>query len=852
MQLKVNFLLALAGLCLAGSSCTTDEITIPQSELYTREFIKQFGVFDPNNDWNHSQRINVTVTTSAPTDVRIYANVNGVRYLFGTFLGVNGSRELGVDIPKGIAEVIVNGGGVSLTARAGDNVSLSDVGSRSFIESSDAKVKTRSLANEKDKWMVIPWLNGTIFRRKMPENKYNADREGVTPDFMFRNDNPGDVTFIIRPLFWQTSRTHKLGIFYYDEQGRTVHVPVWEMEKVEEHSDDLLYEIANSDVKYVIVPEDEIKEYMAQHNVVRSRLSAEDNFSQSCSSADDRDMTLACREYLEKVLPELPDRTDGKKFNYVYRWKFLTKEDAEKDSKVSEDDIDKLLIVYTYFSYHDLKGPGRQNNPSGRYPTDGGDLPTSVIPEEHPNENNYYNSIVSKGIEVTIPSGLLYGFYIEDATDSSKRYYSTRTENFAPGWYPVGERGENDDYAEFEMRGQASYAATWVGTKYNWRYLAFEDWGANEQSFSSDMKDLNDLVFIIDEHEPFSTLVDLEHGDKLSVPYEWVVAAEDLGTTDDFDFNDVVFGVSNYKELEDGTATVDVRPLASGGTLPVYLCYTQKDRKRIRLNDGKEFHSWFKGDNPSSLAINVGGKKASGDAVAINVDPGFSMACCQQVVEPNDENDEKGNMGGFSVEVEKDGRVVEEIHAPNLDATAEYEAPQMICVPMDWCWPTERTHILNPYPKFQDWVTDQKSCPDWHDASNRQSGYYVRTDLPAVIPSVPSEDNPWGGDDTPGNNELTGEFVEELGWGTAYFYKISPELLESATRLLVHLEYEGATGKSYRDKDWTEYGIAQNTNKDNFVGDELAKVKKEGGFYIVYYNVTPDTFHVTIKIRIEY
>ena len=134
-------------------------------------------------------------------------------------------------------------------------------------------------------------------------------------------------------------------------------------------------------------------------------------------------------------------------------------------------------------------------------------------------------------------------------------------------------RNENDDYSKFVQDGQASYAASWVGTKYAWRYLAFEDWPSTS-GFESKMADLNDLVFIIDESEPYSTLIDIEHGDKISAPWEWVVAAEDLGTTDDFDFNDVVFGVSNYKEDADGKATVDVRALASGGTLPVYLCYT--------------------------------------------------------------------------------------------------------------------------------------------------------------------------------------------------------------------------------------------------------------------------------------
>lgn len=853
MQQKMPLALMLAVLGLIAVSCTTDVISIPKSELYTREFVKQFGVFDPNHDWNHSHRVNVTVTTSSPTDIRIYANVNGSRYLFGTFLGVNGSRELGVDIPKGVTEVVVNGGGQSVCAASGDRINLSATatGASRAVGVGDSKVKIKSLASEdfKDKWMVVPWLNGTIFRRKMPEDKYNADRDGVTPDFMFRNNNPTEVTFIIRPLFWQTNQTHQLGIFYYDEKGVMVHVPVWDMEKKSDYEDSDVYAIADSHVKYEIADVKAVKPYMDKYNV-SDNLSAKDNFAQECSSADDRDMTLACRAYLEATLAPLEGRTDGKKFNYVYRWKFLD----ENDSDEVPDYKDKLLIVYTYFNYDNLHAAGTGDDPSGRWPTaptgnTEPQLPANIIPSETPADDQWYNSIVSKGIEVTIPSGLLYGYYIENK-NGGKRYYSTRSENFDPGYKPEpgSVRNENDDYSKFVQDGQASYAASWIGTKYAWRYLAFEDWPSNS-GFESKMADLNDLVFIIDESEPYSTLIDIEHGDKISAPWEWVVAAEDLGTTDDFDFNDVVFGVSNYKEDADGKATVDVRALASGGTLPVYLCYTRGDGNKIRLNDGKEFHSWFDGDNLSSITINVGGKSAKGETVLVDVDKGFAMSCCQKVENPG----EKGNMGGFSIEVVKDDKTVTEIHAPNLDGTAEYEAPQMICVPMDWCWPTERTHILTPYPKFQDWITSENSCPDWHDSSNRQSGYYNRTDIPALLPSAPTPDNPWGGSGEEGANGLSGVFVKAQSWGCdTYYYKIDKDILDSVTSIEIWLYCTGVSQNP--DICTSENGDKKYATSSTFEfkDENLETLKEAGGFYVNYYINDKENFHVTVKMRINY
>lgn len=841
MQLKVPFALVLAGMGLAVASCTTDEITVPKSELYTREFIKQFGVFDPNHDWNHSQRVNVTVTTSTPTDIKIYASVNGTRYLFGTFLGVNGSRDLGVDIPKGVTHVIVNGGGQSIKVQSGAKINLSGAKSRVIADNNDSYVKSKSLHSEEDKWMVIPWLNGTIFRRKMPEDFYNADREGVSPDFMFRNNESTPISFIVRPLYWQTSRRHKLGIFYYDESGEKVHVPIWEMSKVSEYSEDLLYAIAKTDVKYVRVPVSEFEKYMTKYGVVRSKLGAEDNFDSKCTSADDRDMTKACREYLEDVLPPLEGRTDGKKFNYVYRWKFLTNEDVEG----GEGD---LLIVYTYFNYKITKGPGGSNNPWGQWPTPEGGVPDNPIPSDNPDENDY-NAIVSKGIEVTIAPGLLYGFYIEDATDESKRYYSTRSENKAAGWYPVGERDENDHYTQFEQRGQASYAATWIGTKYNWRYLAFEDWDSNGSTFTSEMKDLNDLVFILEETDVAPTIIDIEHGDKVSMPYEWVVACEDLGATDDFDFNDVVFGVSNYQEDAEGNATVDVRALAAGGTLEIYLMHEKVDGPI----GNKEFHQWFK--SSSLNPVNVGGKATTkGETFQVPVEKGFTMTCCHVIGE------DETNMGGFYVRVKKSGSDAKDydIKAPNLTKNAQNEAPQMICVPMDWKWPTERTHIVSVYDLFDDWVVNEESCPNWH-ANPKEGGYTVRTDLPNPLPSPGDWGNQGGNQGGEDEKEASVEGPEKvnIGWDiNKYKIKIPKTWLKvnSTMDFMGTTRNENITIFNQELSSWENefliHTVPANVSTWTLTSEDIEKLSNciDGDYYVIYaYMNNPEITKIIVR-----
>ncbi|MDE5650017.1 MAG: hypothetical protein K2I35_03230, partial [Duncaniella sp.] len=211
MQLKMPFALVLAGFGFVVASCTTDEITIPKSELYTREFIKQFGVFDPNHDWNHAQRANVTVTTSTSTDIKIYAKVNGTRYLFGTYLGVNGSRELGVDIPKGVTSLILRANGRDYTVSPGSKVNIggssrliTDPGSTADNKLTWSISRERMLSTEAMKQYIEDY----------PEDKPNLGRG--TTSFYFVADGE-EHTFY--PFYWNTAATHALGIYYIPDES---------------------------------------------------------------------------------------------------------------------------------------------------------------------------------------------------------------------------------------------------------------------------------------------------------------------------------------------------------------------------------------------------------------------------------------------------------------------------------------------------------------------------------------------------------------------------------------------------------------------------------------------------------
>ncbi|MDE6285706.1 MAG: hypothetical protein K2L99_01770, partial [Muribaculaceae bacterium] len=143
-------------------------------------------------------------------------------------------------------------------------------------------------------------------------------------------------------------------------------------------------------------------------------------------------------------------------------------------------------------------------------------------------------------------------------------------------------------------------------------------------------------------------------------PYEWTIAAEDLGATDDWDFNDAVFTFSDQiKDLNSENINskwsntrewgprdaqpvriITVTPKAAGGTMPLYITYTgvasgqfpgisdgswvSSDKMYFSCNEGlkafthflesrqpntyilgKEIHEWL-GEDTHTTMINTG------------------------------------------------------------------------------------------------------------------------------------------------------------------------------------------------------------------------------------------------------
>lgn len=260
------------------------------------------------------------------------------------------------------------------------------------------------------------------------------------------------------------------------------------------------------------------------------------------------------------------------------------------------------------------------------------------------------------------------GEYNYSLPELNKRIYAYHVSN-------IHTDGNTDSPTYDPTRG-AIKAAAW--TFNGQTFLGFEDGGHDE--------DLNDIVFWVQGQyktpEPPITVPD---PDPLPEPQSesWIIACEDLGNTDDIDFNDVVFSVSHTA----GETTAKVTPLAAGGVLPSNIYHGG--------NNLGEIHNLINGAQPNANGqysmLNTGSKGTPGSAITINVPADYSVT-----------------NHGFTVKVKDQNESIV------LESAEIGTAPQMLVLPGEWAWPTERTSIGTAFPMFVNWSKAANTAIDWY------------------------------------------------------------------------------------------------------------------------------------------
>lgn len=750
-QLLSLALTASVGAAIVLTGCSAEPILPSKSEEYSREFIKNFGVFDRTHDWNHATRTTVDITTTRPTDVKIMADYDGKRYIFGSYTNVDGQKTLDVDIPKGVTDLIVRANGRNYAVKAGGTVDFKTTapsksrGSRTINGGTRTTGSIEMTFGQTEEYKYFPPRAICDFLNLVPENVNNITK--VIPNFHFTSFK--DETITLYPLYWNTSSSHVLGVFWLDDEGKfnwincndtpekrlDRHVSYEQMQDLYwTRSGALLYSSSSKEndefIKDGVFDSEAFTLYYSDENREYNTLgNQEESLPVNTSSGALRSKGITVRF-----------NKDGVRFGFYL--KVRDKQEGIIGPLQGDNfNLDKYgNLMYsewsetgkTYSTYdHVIFSNATRNKEYGN-------ITAQYIPYlyHYKNPDNQWVYRVCES-EDAIPFGdenLIQWFYPSNPNNREKYagQYHTDVENinfnssiYNKQWDDavIGISTATTEEAQELLRyAQAAFLEIPAEESYDGHdrhYFAFEDW-------KNGACDLNDLIFVLesskvkvtDENTDDEIIVDEEEDPDPEV-WEWIIACEDLGTND-FDFNDVVFSVSGaVTDAQTETKTVKVKALAAGGTLPVYLYY--KDKQLMPDGEGgAEFHAWFEGNHSSGTVINASGVRATGRTATVEVDSDFTMSCCMTATEG-----ESGNMGGFKVMVEHaDGRTVISATNPNIESMIG-TAPQMICVPATWRWPRENVHIRTVYPDFIKWCESGHDVTiDWHNNRNG-NGYFL-------------------------------------------------------------------------------------------------------------------------------
>jgi hypothetical protein len=319
-----------------------------------------------------------------------------------------------------------------------------------------------------------------------------------------------------------------------------------------------------------------------------------------------------------------------------------------------------------------------------------------------------------------------YNFNLSNYSNNNKGMmliYDSNTKNFAyKNSYTTGDQVMWNHYRLVYLHGNY-----YVG-------FDFESVGEGDKDIPADHIYNDWIVKIIpgegtitfDEEEPFEyeETVTKERVKRVSRR----VMCEDLGETDDFDFNDVVFDVE-YSQVQTGSITYKVTGVkkkstgevlsqtrvvkseswgpkngnntwtgtvtlrASGGTLPIY----------IQNFNGDRFECHEK----------MGGTKISGTTLyhPINVSAGLAKDAVElpSISGLTSTNPDNIHIYVYNTNGTRAGRDITYPTKLALQQFGTNAAPQKICMPTDVRWLKERCQIERAYPHFRNWVEKERS-----------------------------------------------------------------------------------------------------------------------------------------------
>ena len=226
MKLKTVLGVAIAAGSLASCS-VEDSVEAPAKEAYTRDFIKQFGAIDKNQDWSVVEHKNITVDLAEPAHVKIYAKQSGEYRVAADY--------------KDVTKKTIKFDGVE-----GDNTPfLLSINGKMLSVSNGETVTLKGGVNSPLRTSAIP--EGNKYVKQGGRNEYTlGDRDEtlktlsndgenhngtITTESDYVTTLNGSTEYGFVPLYWNSKNTHTAGLYYYDksESGKLemVKIPIY-------------------------------------------------------------------------------------------------------------------------------------------------------------------------------------------------------------------------------------------------------------------------------------------------------------------------------------------------------------------------------------------------------------------------------------------------------------------------------------------------------------------------------------------------------------------------------------------------------------------------------------------------
>ncbi|MCI8998783.1 MAG: DUF4842 domain-containing protein [Muribaculaceae bacterium] len=661
-----------AWLCITG--CASEPMEVPNDELYNREFIKEFGVFNISQDWNLATVINATFDATSfgkASEVKIYTAMPGTP---GCQLAAHypaTRRSFSFDFQKKFTDAYVE---------------VLDVDGL-LIHSSYFPIQKGNLVISANKSKAITGDACPVtIGEEIGEDEKSKELVG--------NTIQGGLAFENNVKFWMDT----IGFQgeWGDENRITSVTHHYRLNNVEPTQTENRYKF--SDIVWIIGPKRGVfSEGVCNVLKFADRLSPSQGVEYVLASDDEVSLEYfyGCTDHTHNKFGYLY-YTEGENeietFNNIVRANRYTFIDdaSPKNNLLLNGDLlnDGMQLSGELQSYNPESGADKEITGSlyrlVYFGEDGTGNPTYVFPK-----GTHIIFFITTEEKTYIPS------YSKPMVNQKYHRWMTHSD--------CNSIEEETGVNKHEWRVQKSFVTYKWG---NQIVMGVED-GVDH--------DMNDIMFFVNGNFETDDLIQMNPDEPEA--QSWIVAAEDLGGVFDFDFNDVVFGVRHIS----GETTATVKALASGGTFPVYLHskYPMTGGAAApgltgdyllcpaNSNDG-EFHSWFKGNKGPTTQINHNGYSDLGAEIEITVPEDFSMASNEKPGKPND-----GHMGGFRITVNDKGGTTTILPPTYNNGNS---APQMILVPSSWHWPKESKKIHSVYLNFLDWANasaNEDGSWDW-------------------------------------------------------------------------------------------------------------------------------------------